>query len=223
MANRNEQIMQELSPYFQEWTKDFQDFILWQHYGILESESDKIGLWDFIEYLYEVLFEAMIKMSRIKDQWVGPEHLPLAVKAGHVVYFRSEKLEFPFHFGTDELGFFISADLMYSEYIRKMDDNFWFLLIELTQYGKLEFLENRIFPDSQEKKEPWFHRKTNSAIFQLIRNAVAWEKEDGAPEGLGMLIVRWKYEISWEKLLLNGSLTLKNLYQINQALKKKHR
>ena len=61
------------------------------------------------------------------------------------------------------------------------------------------------------RKEPWFHRKTNSKIFQLIRSAVAWEKEEGSPEDLGMIIVRWKYDTSCENLLDKGSAAFHNL------------
>jgi hypothetical protein len=46
-------------------------------------------------------------------------------------------------FGTDELGFFISADLMYPEYLRRMDDRFWFYIAELTRFGELDLWEHR--------------------------------------------------------------------------------
>jgi hypothetical protein len=176
-----------------------------------------------MEYIYATLLESMIRMSGIKDQWEGPEYIPLAVKAGLEVHFRSEKLEYPFHFGTDELGFFMNAYLYDSEHIRKMNDSFWYSVVELTRFGELELWESKVLPESRKKQEPWFHRKTKSVIFQLIQNALVWEKEEGITEDLGMLIVRWKYETSWEELLKKGSAAFHNLYRINEALWKKHR
>ena len=223
MANRKEQIIKELSPDFPKWTKDFQDFLQWQHYGLFGPDTDECGMWESMEDLYAALLGSMIKMSGIKDQWEGPEFLPLAVKAGLEVYFRSTKLECPFLFGTDELGFNLRVDLIYSEYLRKMDDRFWFHIAELTRFGELDLWEHRAWPDSRKRQEPWFHRKSKSKIFHLIRSAVAWEKEDSYSGDLGMLIIRWKYDTPWEQLLDKGSAALNNLYRINEALWKKHR
>lgn len=223
MNKKAERIKKGLSSKFPDWTRDFREFIEWQHHGLYGPDFNETGLWDSIEYLYTTLMESMIHMNNIRDQWEGPEYFPLAVKAGLQVYYRSGKLECPFFFGTDEIGFFMSADLLYAEHIRKMDDNFWFYIAELTRFGELDLWEHRGWPESRVKKEPWFHRKTKSHIFQLIRSAVVLEKEDGHPGDLGMLIVRWNYNIGWEDLLDKGSAAFYNLYRINEALRKKHR
>ena len=223
MARQEELIIKELNPYFSEWTNDFRDFLQWQQYGLFGPDMDEYGIWESMEDLYTTLLESMIKMSGIKDQWENPEFLPLAVKAGLEVYFRSAKLECPFFFGTDELGFFLSADLTYTEYLRKMDDQFWFHVAELTSFGELDLWEHRGWPDSRIRQEPWFHRKSKSKIFHLIRSSVAWEKEDSSPGDLGMLIIRWKYDTPWEELLYKGSAAFHNLYRINEALWKKRR
>jgi hypothetical protein len=52
---------------------------------------------------------------------------------------------------------------------------------------------------------------------------VAWEKEDGSADDLGMVIIRWKYDTPWEELLDKGSAAFHNLYRINEALWKKSR
>jgi len=180
-------------------------------------------MWGFIQDLYSTLLESMIKMSGIRDEWEGPRFLPMSVKAGLDVYYRSLKQECPFHFGTDELGFMMSAPLVYSENLRKMDDQFWFNMAEITRLGKTELWENRIFPESHIRKEPWFHRKTKSTIFELVAKAIAWEREAGSSEDLGTLFVRWDYDTPWVELLDKGSAVFHNLYSINKALQKKHR
>lgn len=223
MAKQAERIVKELSIKFPEWTRDFRAFLQWQHYGLFGPDMDEYVIWESMEDLYATLLESMIRMSGIKDQWENPEFLPLAVKAGLEVYFRSAKLECPFFFGTDELGFFLSADLTFSEYLRKMDDRFWYHVAELTSFGELDLWEHRGWPDSRIRQEPWFHRKSKSKIFHLIRSSVAWEKEDSYQGDLGMLIIRWKYDTSWEELLTKGSAAFYNLYRINEALWKKRR
>jgi hypothetical protein len=190
---------------------------------ILIPDKDEQKIWESMENIYATLLESMISLSGVRDKWDGPEFLPLAVNAGLEVFYRSDKLECPFHFGTDANGFFLSTELIYSENIRKMDDRFWFQMAELTRFGKLDLWENRVFPESRLRQEPWFHRKSKSRIFHLIRSAVAWEKEEGLAEDLGMIIICWKYDTAWEELLSKGSAAFHNLYRINEALSKKSR
>lgn len=220
--NRGAQkIIKELYPKFHEWNRDFREFLGLFYQDILIPETDEQKIWKSMENIYAIVLESMISLSGIRDKWEGPEFLPLAVDAGLEVFYRSDKLECTFHFGTDENGFFLSTDLICSENIRKMDDRFWFLIAELIRFGKLDLWENRVFPESRVRQEPWFHRKSKSRIFHLIRSAVACEKEDGSTEDLGMIIIRWKYNTAWEELLCKGSDAFCNLYRINEALCKK--
>lgn len=221
MVSRSKDILKELYPKLPEWSVDFGRFLDLYNPDISIAESEEQKIWQSMKNIFSTALRSMISMSGVKDKWEGPTFLPLAVDAGLEVFYRSDKLECPFHFGTDEIGFFLSADLIYSENIRKMDDQFWFLIAELARFGKLDLWENRVFPESRARQEPWFYRKSKSRIFHLIRSAVAWEKEEGFSEDLGMIIIRWKYNTAWEELLRKGSDAFHNLYRINEALCKK--
>jgi hypothetical protein len=223
MTRKAEYILKELYPKFSEWSLDFGSFLGLYYQDISIPESDEQKIWESMENIYAMVLESMISLSGVSDKWDGPEFLPLAVDAGLEVFYRSDKLECPFHFGTDENGFFLSTDLIYSENIRKMDDRFWFQMAELTRFGILDLWENRVFPESRARQEPWFHRKSKSRIFHLIRSAVAWEKEEGLAVDLGMIIIRWKYNTAWDELLRKGSAAFHNMYRINEALCKKRR
>jgi hypothetical protein len=221
MTGKAEHIIKELSPKFPEWTRNFRRFLESYYSDIYVTETAEREIWVSMEKIYASVLESMIRLSGIRDQWEGPEFLPLAVDAGMEVFYRANKLECPFYFGTDEHGFFLSTDLMYSEMLRKMDDRFWFQMAELTRFGELDLWENRAWPVSRARQEPWFHRKSKSRIFHLIRSAVAWEKEEGSADDLGMVIIRWKYDTPWEELLDKGSSAFRNLYRINESLWKK--
>jgi len=197
MTRKAERIRKELSPKFPEWTRNFRGFLELYYSDIYVPETDECERWESMKKIYASVLEAMICMSGVRDQWEGPEFLPLAVDAGLEVFYRADKLECPFFFGTDELGFFLSADLIYSKMIRKMDDRFWFQMAELTRFGEIDLWEHRAWPESRARQEPWFHRKSRSRIFHLIRSAVAWEKENGYVDELGMMIIRWKYDTPW--------------------------
>ncbi len=223
MIRNPEYILKELYPKFPEWSLDFGRFLGLSYPDNSIPESDEQKIWESMENIYATVLESMINMSGVRDKWDGPEFLPLAVNTGLEVFYRSDKLECLFYFGTDENGFFLSTDMICSENIRKMDDLFWFQFAELTRFGKLDLWENRVFPESRARQEPWFHRKSKSRIFHLIRSAVAWEKEEGFTEDLGMIIIRWKYNTAWEELLRKGSAAFHNMYRINEALCKKSR
>jgi len=143
MFRKTEKILKNLYPKFPEWSRDFREFLGMFYSDIWVPESDEQKIWVSTENIYATVLESIVSMSGINDRWEGPEFLPLAVKAGLEVRYRSAKLECPFYFGTDEQGFFLSADLLYSEMIRKMDDNFWYQVAELTRFGKLDLWEHR--------------------------------------------------------------------------------
>ena len=194
MNRKAGKILKDLYPKFPEWSRDFREFLGLFYPDIRIPQPDKQKIWESIEDTYAAVLESIIRMSGINDRWEGPAFIPLAVKTGLEVHYRSLKLECPFIFGTDQQGFFLSADLLYSEMIRKMDDNFWYQMAELTRFGKLDLWEHRAWPETLVRKEPWFHRKSGSRIFQIIRSSVALEKEDGSADGLGMIIIRWNYD-----------------------------
>jgi hypothetical protein len=223
MTIKSIRIKKEFSQKFPEWNRNFRSFLELYYSDIHVPEKAELEIWESIENIYASVLKAMISMSGVRDHWYGPEFLPLAVDAGLEVFYRADKLECLFYFGTDEHGFFLSTDLIYSEMIRKMDDLFWFHMAELTRFGKIDLWEHRGWPESRAKQEPWFHRKSKSRIFHLIRSAVAWEKEEGSSAELGMVIIRWTYDTPWEELLEKGSAAFHNLYRINEALWKKCR
>lgn len=221
MTKQRERILREKSGEFPRWTRTFQSFLEIAFDSLRMQQAEEENVWTDTQLMYEEILFAMIGMSGVRDEWEEPEFLPLAVTAGLEVICLAEKIESLFYFGTDNLGFFLSTNLNYAENIRKMDDNFWFRMSELSQLGNLDLWEARGYTDAQKRMEPHFHRKTKSKVFQMIRASIALEKHDGSCMDLGSVIVRWSYDTPWELLLEKGALALRNLYKINEALWKK--
>ena len=221
MIKQSEKILREKSGEFPRWTRMFRSFLEIAFDRIRMQQSDEADVWSGTRMMYDEILVAMIGMSGVRDEWDGPQSLPLAVTAGLEVFYRAEKVESLYYFGTDELGFFLSTNLSYAENIRKMDDNFWFRVSELSQLGMLDLWESRGYTDAQKRREPHFHRKSKSTIYQMIRASVALEKHEGNCMDLGSVIVRWNYNTPWEQLLENGALAFRNLYKINEALWRK--
>lgn len=215
---RKEKIIIEKREFFPAWSRVFDSFIRMSYHAPGFDTLDEGGLWLDTEILYNEILETLIQIGGVNDQWEGPEVFPLAVKAGLSVHYRSAQTESRYIFGTDEIGFFLQTDFAYAENIRKMNDDFWFRMAELSQFGRLDRWENIVFTDAQKRLEPWFHRKSGSHIYSLIRNAILLEKEHGTCMDLDSIYVRWDYDTPWEELLDKGGHALRNLYRMNRAL-----
>lgn len=68
MTRQEERIIKELSLQFPEWNSDFRNFLEWQHYGLIGSDTDIYRMWESMENLYAVLMASMIRLSGIKLQ-----------------------------------------------------------------------------------------------------------------------------------------------------------
>lgn len=137
MTKQSEKVLREKSGEFPRWTRTFRSFLEIAFDRLRMQQADEEDVWIDTRMMYEEILAAMIGMSGVRDEWEEPQFLPLAVTAGLEVICRAGKIESLYYFGTDELGFFLSTDLSYAENIRKMDDNFWFRMSELSQLGNL--------------------------------------------------------------------------------------
>ena len=223
MTKRADRIIREKSAEFSHWSETFNTFMAMSYNDVAYQAADEADIWMDAEIMYEEILDAMIRISGIRDEWEGPLFLPLAVKGGLEIIYRAAKIESQYIFGTDEIGFFLSTDLSWAENLRKMNDDFWFMMAELSQLGKLDLWENVVLPDSEVRKEPYLYRKSKSQIYSLIRNSIALEKHYGTCEDLGSIIVRWNYDTPWDELLEKGTRVFRNLYMMNYELWRKRR
>ena len=223
MTTLAERIILEKAEEFPHWSRTFRSFLEISFNNASYQSADEADIWMNTEIMYAEILDTLIRISGVRDDWEGPLFFPLAVKGGLEVIFHAKKNESRYVFGTDEFGFFLSTDLSYAENIRKMNDDFWYMLSELSQLGELDLWENIVLPDSEVRKEPYLHRKSKSKIYSLIRNSIALEKHYGTCEDLDSVIVRWKYDTQWKELLEKGAPAFKNLYKINYELWRKRR
>lgn len=223
MTTLAERIIKRKSAEFAHWSETFNSFMDMSYNTESYEEDNQIVIWTDTELMYAEMLDTMIEISGIREDWDGPHFMPLAVKGGMEVYYQAEKIESLYRFGTDEIGFFLYTDLFYAENIRKMNDDFWFRMSELSQLGTLDLFQSLVFPASEVRQEPFLHYKSKSKIYSLIRNSIALEKYLGTSEEIGSLIVRWNYDIHWNELLSKGSQALRNLYKINYELWRKRK
>lgn len=82
MTGKAYRTLKKYSPKFPEWTRDFRRFRELFNQEIYVPENEEQVIWESIEELYATVLQAMITMSGIKDRWMGPEFLPMALDNG---------------------------------------------------------------------------------------------------------------------------------------------
>ena len=221
MIPKTEKIIRKKISEFDNWTDTKYSFLTMSMNTGDYSNDEQAFIWTDTDLMYSQIFETFLEIDNFRDGWTKEMSMPLAVDRGLAVYYRAEKTETLYHFGTDELGFFLSTDLFDTENIRKMNDQFWFMFSELSQLGTLDLFENKVVPYAEERKAPYLHRKSKSILYTLIQHSFALERYYGTNEDMGSIIVRWDYDIPWDELLDKGWQALRNLYRMNLELWKK--
>lgn len=89
MNRKAGKILKDLYPKFSGWSGDFREFLVLFKPDIRIPQADEQKIWESIENIYATVLESIISMSGINDRWEGPEFIPLAVKAGLEVHYRS--------------------------------------------------------------------------------------------------------------------------------------
>ncbi len=167
------------------------------------------------------IFSTLFEINNFRDTWNGPHMILLAVPRGMEITYWSEKIDSIHKFGTDQKGFFLETNLLHVDNIRKMNDDFWLLICELSQLGKLDLFQGTVVPPREIREHPFLHKKSKNILYSLIRGSLALESYYGTNEDFGFIIVRWTYDSSWDELLDKGWRVLRNLYRINYELWKK--
>lgn len=137
---------------------------------------------------------------------------------GQQAIVKSEKLDLDFIIGIYHREFFLTTDLIYSYYIKNMDNSFWSHFTVLDSLGHFNLLENSLQSSDKSKLAKKEFKNVNSSIFRLIRNHIIFELIDGGSADCGSFEIKWPVSTSWEVIIKNGSSAFKRLYRINYIL-----
>jgi hypothetical protein len=221
MNGKAEKIIREKSEDFVLWTGTYRSFLEMSLDAVYYSEEDRASIWNDVELLYMEIFDTLFEITSFRETWNGPHVMPLAVPRGLEVNYWAERIGSMYNFGTDHQGFFLETNLLNVHNMRKMNDDFWFTVSELSRLGKLDFFQGTVVPPGEARKRPLLNRKSKSILYSLIQGSLSLESYYGTSEDIGSIIVRWSYNIPWDDLLNNGWRVLRNLYRINYELWKK--
>jgi len=162
------------------------------------------------------IINVYLNYGKFQDNWSTPSFFAPPFTLETEV--KSQKLSCGFTFGADEEGFFLESYIHHPENLRNMNDDFWKDLIELSKFGKFEFIESVSPWEALEQERKPSLKNTNSSIFRLLRNYVLLNLHNSDLSDFGSLSVKWSSHESWESLLIAGSQAFKILYKTNYSL-----
>lgn len=113
------------------------------------------------------IFEECLSFGNFKDTWeytkfyqniYGPE---LIIKA--------LKTKSDYRLGLNEKGLYISTHLSHTENLRYMGDNYWKLLLRLSDFNGFEYDEYEFVRDERTKEFPELFKTNKSMIYRIMR------------------------------------------------------
>lgn len=213
-----EKIIMSNSYKFEKWNQQMKEQIEVNYHlkDFDDKERDKI-FYSTNELLFEIS-ENFFRYGNFKDDWDTSKcYLNFG---GQNLLLKSLKMNFTFDWGVDNDQFYLQSYLTHSENLRYMKDDFWEMMLGLSQYGDFKFVENAGL-DSQQRIK--FENKTSN-VFRLIRNYILFQVDDSADNrrhsdlDLGWFEIRWNFGTDWAKVLENSCKAFKDLYRLNYQL-----
>ncbi len=171
---------------------------------------------DLLMHLANPFFE----YGRFKDTWDNSNFYMNA--NGQNLLFKSIKTDHTFDFGIDRENFYLRSYVSYPENLKNMGDEFWSLVLQLSEYGDFGFVENSVIGS----KEARYFNNKKSNLFRLLRNYFLYDINNMDLEAhqrnfdmdLGWFEIKWRFGTPWIGIMKNGSYAFKALYQLHYDL-----
>lgn len=158
------------------------------------------------------------KDAKVRDKWQG--QMVSLIVYGAVIHMRSERTTTSFDFGFDNRGFFFEVAPRYLKNLRHMGDDFWALIVQLTQQENFELvIHERSSGDLADKAQRLLPNK-KSRLFSLLREYMIQALTD-SHFGLGSfasLAFYWPYDANPERLLQELAAAFKAVWTIDYQL-----
>jgi hypothetical protein len=114
--------------------------------------------------------ELCLSSGNFKDKWdydsfyqnlYGPE-----------LIIKSLKTKCDYKLGLDDKGLYLSTDLRHNENLRYMDDNYWKLLLKLSEFDGFEYDEYEFVRDERRKSFPELFKANKSMVYRIMRKYI---------------------------------------------------
>lgn len=155
---------------FNSWIDAINTYLEYR-YSNNELQSDE--LWEITHGCvnsFSKIIELCLTFGGFKDDWdygsfyqhiYGPE-----------LIIKSLKMKCDFNLGLDDKGIYLSTDLRYNENLRYMDDEYWKLLLKLSEFDGFVYDEYEFVRDERRKAFPELFKANKSIVYRIMRKYI---------------------------------------------------
>ncbi|MBC8490579.1 MAG: hypothetical protein H8D45_31575 [Bacteroidetes bacterium] len=168
---------------------------------------------------FSKIAEICFAYGKFKDKWeyshfhqnlYGPELL-----------IKSLKTQCDYKLGLDDKGIYLSTDLRHNENLRYMSDDFWKLLLTLSDFEGFLYEEYEFVRDERRKEFPELFNTNKSMIFRIIRKYIFDSTETNnryLSYSVGEFKIFWSVDNDFEQIVRKCCLAFKIMYKLNYDL-----
>ncbi len=167
------------------------------------------------------IFEICLSYGKFKDDWDYSKFYQHVF--GPQLIIKSLKTKCDYRLGLDEerAEFYISTDLRYNENLRYMDDNYWKLLLTLSEFKGFEYDEYEFVRTERTKEFPELFKANKSMIYRIMRKYIFDQTETDwqyVASSVGEFKIVAKFDEGLPEIIKKFCETFKIMYKLNYYL-----
>lgn len=168
---------------------------------------------------FATIFEECLSYGNFKDNWNYDEFYQHF--QGPELVIKALKTNCDYRLGIDNKGLYISTDLRYNKNLRYMDDNYWKLLLSLTEFEGFEYEEYEFINKERRNEFPELFKANKSIIYRIMRKYIfdSIDKDSNYDSGtVGEFKIVAKIDADLSDTLKKFRETFKIMYKLNYEL-----
>lgn len=201
------------------WREKINAYLEHSYFDDEMNDSDRIQITNDCVNAFAEITELCFKYGKFKDQWeYNTFHLFFD---GLELMIISQKTKCDYRIGLERDGIFLSTYLGHCKNIRYMDDNFWKLLLKLSDFDGFHYDEYEFVRDERIKAFPELFNTNKSMIYRILRKYIFDETETDyryVSENVGEIKLLYPFNYDFNKLVENFCQGFKIMYQLNYLL-----
>jgi len=215
---------------FDSWIEKINDFLDYRY----DNEADYFTYWNLQNKIKDdkiqlngKIFDCLKVFGEIADKcWMYGHFKDDSEKTfcigyyGPIIYIKSVKTVCEYQFGFNEKGIYLSTHFKYSNNIRYMGDDFWKLLLSLSEFEGFSYFENQKVSSKIEKEYSELFASNKSLIFRMLRKYFFDVTIDDYDKNsyLGELEIAYSPKTDFPEIIENFCQGFKIMYRLNYML-----
>jgi len=201
------------------WIKSINDYLDFRYSDNEISKEDSRKITINCVNSFSKIAEMCIENGKFKDKW-DYEYFHLSLYGPELIV-KSLKTQCDYRIGLDNKGIYLSTDFRHNENLRYMSDEFWKILLKLSDMEGFAYKEYEFVSDKRRKEFPELFSTNKSMIYRILRKYI-FDSTEANPRlrsgSIGEIRLQWTAHKGFEYLIKDCCFGFKMMYQLNYDL-----